>query len=309
MPVYTARKVQLSDLGEFGLINRIKKQIGKLSPAVCGIGDDAAVVPLSSGKFLLLTTDMLVEGVHFTKKMPARAIGHKAIAASISDIAAMGGGSAKYAVISIGVPATCSREFISALYQGIKKTAKDFHVSVVGGDTVRSNKMIINVTLTGEAKSNEVVYRNGARKGDQIFVTGPLGMSLLSGWHLRFVPRIAQANYLVKKYCPTSMIDISDGLVADLGHILDESRVGAIVEENLIPHRRRARLKNALYDGEDFELLFTLPSSQAHKLQKQAGKSYRFYRIGEIVDRGKGFRIKSAKGILKKIKVKGYTHF
>ena len=308
MPVRTARKVRLSDLGEFGLINRIKKQIGKLSSVVCGVGDDAAVVPLSSGKYLLLTTDMLVEGVHFTKKMSAKAIGHKAIAASISDIAAMGG-TAKYAVISIGVPATCSRQFILALYQGIKKTAKIFHVSIVGGDTVRSNKMIVNVALTGEAKSNEVVYRNGARKGDQIFVTGPLGKSLLSGWHLRFVPRIAQASYLVKKCRPTSMIDISDGLVADLGHILDESRVGAIVEESLIPYRRGARLKNAFYDGEDFELLFTLSSSQARKFQKQARKSYQFYRIGEIVDRRKGFQIKSAKGILKKVSVGGYTHF
>jgi len=308
MPARAARKVQLSDLGEFGLIKRIKKQIGKYSSVVCGVGDDAAVVPLSSGKYLLLTTDMLVEGVHFTKKMSAKAIGHKAIAASISDIAAMGG-IAKYAVISIGVPASCSKQFILALYQGIKKTAKKFQVNIVGGDTVRSNKMIVNVALTGEAKRNEVVYRNGARKGDQIFVTGPLGKSLLSGWHLRFVPRIAQASYIVKKCHPTSMIDISDGLVADLGHILEESRVGAIVEESLIPYRRGSHLKNALYDGEDFELLFTLPFLQARKYQKQAKKPYQFYRIGEIVDRGKGFRIKSAKGILKRINVKGYAHF
>lgn len=308
MPVRTAHKVQLSDLGEFGLINRIKKQIGKSSSVVCGIGDDAAVVPLLSGKYLLLTTDMLLEGVHFTTKLPARAIGHKAIAASISDIAAMGG-IAKYAVISLGVPSTCSRQFIAELYQGIRKTAKKFRVHIVGGDTVKSNKMIINVALTGEAKSNEVVYRNGARKGDQIFVTGPLGKSLLSGWHLCFVPRIAQASYLVKKYRPTSMIDISDGLAADLGHILNESRVGAIIKEGLIPHRKGARLKNVLYDGEDFELLFTLSPSQAAHLQKQTRTSYQFYRIGEIVDRPKGLRIRSQKGVLKKISTKGYTHF
>jgi len=302
------RKAQLSDLGEFGLINSIRKQIRKPSSVICGIGDDAAVVPLNSKKHLLLTTDMLVEGVHFTKKIPAKAIGHKAITASISDIAAMGG-TAKYAVVSLGAPATCSKRFISALYQGINQTAKKFRVSVVGGDTVKSNKVIINITLTGEAKKGEIVYRSGARCGDQIFVTGPLGKSLSSGWHTRFVPRTAQASYLVSKYRPTSMIDISDGLVADLGHILNESRVGAIVEENALPYRRGARLKDALYDGEDFELLFTLSSYQARKFQNQARKPFKFYRIGEIVNRRKGFQIKTVTGILKKLSIKGYTHF
>ena len=308
MPAHTVCKVKLSDLGEFGLISDIKRQIGKTPSVVRGIGDDTAVVPFSSEKYLLLTTDMLVEGVHFTKKMSAKAIGHKAIAASISDVAAMGG-IAKYAVISLGVPASCSKQFISALYQGIKKTAKDFHVNIVGGDTVRCHKVIINVTLTGEAKKNEVVYRNGARRGDQIFVTGPLGRSLSSGWHLRFVPRITYAKHLVTKYHPTSMIDVSDGLVADLGHILNESRVGAIIEESLIPCRSGARLKNALYDGEDFELLFTLSSSQARKYQDSRNKQFKYYRIGEIVGHRGNLQMKTAKGILKKINTKGYIHF
>jgi len=308
MSACVTQKVQLSDLGEFGLINGIKKRIGKSSSVVCGIGDDAAVVLVSSGKYLLLTTDMLVEGVHFTKKMPARAIGHKAIAASISDIAAMGG-TAKYAVVSLGVPASCSGQFVFALYQGIKKTAKDFHISVVGGDMVHCHKVIINVALTGEVKRGEVVYRNGARRGDQIFVTGPLGRSLPSGWHLRFIPRTDQANYLIQKCRPTSMIDISDGLAADLGHILHESCAGAVLEEKLLPYRRGARLKNVLYDGEDFELLFTLSAIGARKLQNAAKGKFRFYRIGEIVERRKGLQIKTVKGMLKNISMNGYTHF
>ena len=308
MSARVTQKAKLSDLGEFGLIGDIKKQIGKSSSVICGIGDDAAVVPLSAEKYLLLTTDMLVEGVHFTKEILAKEIGHKAIAVSISDIAAMGG-NAKYAVISLGVPASCSKQFIDLLYQGIKKTAKNFQVNVVGGDTVKSNKVIINVALTGEARKDEIVYRSGARLGDQIFVTGSLGKSLLSGWHAKFIPRIAQAKYLVKKYHPTSMIDISDGLAADLGHILDASRVGAVIEENCIPYRENACLKNALYDGEDFELLFTLSSLEAHKLQSQVKKQFKFYHIGEITNRQNGIKIKTAEGGLKKINAQGYVHF
>jgi len=308
MPVRIPRTVKLSDLGEFGMINRIKKQVKKSSSVIRGIGDDTAVVSISSEKYLLLTTDMLLEGVHFTKKIPAKAIGHKAIATSISDIAAMGG-NPQYAVVSLGVPASCSWQFVSGIYQGIKKTAKEFRMTIVGGDTVQSSKIIINVALVGTVDKNHVIYRSGARKGDHIFVTGPLGKSLSSRWHYRFVPRITQAQYLVKRNKPTSMIDISDGLAADLGHILTESRVGAILEESFIPLRANANLNEALYDGEDFELLFTLPALQAQKLQSRVKNGYLFYHIGKIVDRKEGLQIKTAKGVLKKIEVKGYMHF
>jgi len=308
MPIYTTRTIKLSDLGEFGLINRIKEQVGKSSSVIQGIGDDAAVVAGPSDKYLLLTTDMLLEGVHFTEKSPARAIGHKAIATSISDIAAMGG-KPKYLVISLGMPASASWQFVSGIYQGMAKTAKEFNVSIIGGDTVNSGKMIINVSMVGIVNKKEVIYRSGARVGDHIFVTGPLGRSLLSKWHLCFVPRVAQAQYLVKKYKPTAMIDISDGLAADLGHIMAESKVGAILEENLIPLRRYAILKEALYEGEDFELLFTLPALQAQKLQNLKKKEHVFYRIGQIVGRKKGMQIKTIKGVFKKIQAEGYTHF
>jgi len=298
----------LSQIGEFGLIQRIKKQVERSSSVIQGIGDDTAVVSISSEKYLLMTTDMLLEGVHFSKKMPARAIGHKAMATSISDIAAMGG-DPKYAVISLGAPASCSWQFVSGLYHGIKMTAKNFNISIIGGDTVRSNKIIINVTMVGDVKKNKVIYRNGAREGDHIFVTGPLGKSLSSQWHCRFVPRVTQSQYLIKRNKPTAMIDISDGLASDLGHILNESKVGAILEESHIPLRKSAHLKNALYDGEDFELLFTTPASQAKKLQSRKMKRYSFYCIGKIVDQQKGLQIKTKKGDLKKIKIRGYTHF
>jgi thiamine-monophosphate kinase len=240
--------------------------------------------------------------------MPARKIGHKAIASSISDIAAMGG-IPKFALVSLGAPASAPWAVISQISKGIQRTAKKFHVEIVGGDTIEAKKIIINVALTGEAKHNEVVYRGGARAGDQIFVTGPLGGSLASGRHLRFCPRIAESRYLVKKCKPTAMIDISDGLVADLGHILRESRVGAVIEQDLIPRNPDAALGDALYDGEDFELLFTVSPSKARDLTRSRTGKYRFYRIGQIIAGNRDLRIKTSSGRLKKVNIKGYTHF
>lgn len=302
------RKLRLSDLGEFGLIDLVKKQTGRPPFVVRGIGDDAAVVPFSSKRHLLLTADMLVEGVHFTRDMPARGIGHKAVAAGISDIAAMGG-EAKYAVVSLGAPPACPWPFVSRLYQGMEATAKRFHVGIVGGDTVRSGRIIVNVALAGEARRNQIVYRDGAREGDHIFVTGPLGRSLSSGRHLRFTPRMVQARHLVRHSKPTAMIDISDGLAADLGHILSESRVGAVIEERLVPRRRGARLRDALYDGEDFELLFTLPPAKARALLGQKKRGFSFYRIGEIVGKGEGLQLRTVKGGLRPLDIRGYVHF
>ena len=301
-------KMILSDLGEFGLIGFIDRKIGKCSRALKGIGDDTAVIPLSSRKYLLFTTDMLREGIHFTRKMPAQGIGHKALACNISDIAAMGG-IPQYAVVSLGAPGTCPQRFISGIYDGIRQTAKKFGVEIVGGDTIKCKEIIINVALTGEVGKKHVIYRSGARCGDHIFVTGPLGNSLSSGWHLNFVPRVKEAQYLVKKFRPTAMIDVSDGLAADLGHILSESRVGAVIEEDLIPRRKGASLKQALHDGEDFELLFTLPAAKAKAFESCGGKNFKSYRIGQVVDDEFGLQLRTEESGLKTVKGKGYTHF
>ena len=298
----------LSQIGEFGLINHLRKQIGRPASVVKGIGDDAAVVPLSSQKYLLLTADMLVEGSHFTAKTPARAVGHKAVACSVSDIAAMGG-VPKYAVISLGAPPTLKTDFITQLYEGMQVTAKECGVAIVGGDTVRSHKIIVNVAMTGEVAKRELVTRGGAHAGDLIFVTGPLGRSLQSGWHLWFTPRLAQAQFLVRQFKPTAMIDISDGLAADLGHILEESRAGAVLDQRSIPLRDGATLRDALQDGEDFELLFTLSPGKARKLQRLHKKGYFFRHIGIIAGRPKSLQLKSADGTLKKLSLKGYAHF
>ena len=297
---------KLSQLGEFGLIDLLKKHQGSGTPVVKGIGDDTAVVPLDAKRYLLLTTDMLMEGVHFERKASPRAIGYKALACSISDIAAMGG-RPRYALVSLGVPGSLSWAFVRDLYEGMDTLARKFGVAVVGGDTIKSAKLVINVALTGEANKADVVYRSGARPGDLIFVTGPLGKSLSTGWHLKFVPRVKEARYLVDHIKPTSMIDISDGLAADLGHILEESKVGAVLEETKIPRRSGAHLRQALYDGEDFELLFTVPRRRVALLHRQ--KRFSFYPIGEIVPRNKGLILRDVSQKLKRITPGGYTHF
>ncbi|OGX10585.1 MAG: hypothetical protein A2Y05_01300 [Omnitrophica WOR_2 bacterium GWA2_53_43] len=273
---------------------------------VHGIGDDTAVVPLDARRYLLLTTDMLLEGVHFERKAPPRLIGRKALACSISDIAAMGG-VPRYALVSLGVPGNLSWTFVRDVYQGMDALARPFGVAIVGGDTIKSTKVVINIALTGEAGKSDVVYRSGARAGDQIFVTGPLGKSLSTGWHLKFTPRLKESRYLVRHVKPTAMIDISDGLAADLGHILEESKVGAVLEENEIPRRAGANVRQALYDGEDFELLFTVPRRKAAFWGRQ--KQFRFYPIGEIVPHAKGLLLKNKTGALAKIEPRGYTHF
>lgn len=299
--------MQISRLGEFGLIHLIKKWVGKDEGVIVSIGDDAAVVPYKKNQYLLFTTDMLAEGVHFKRKMNPMLIGHKALAVNISDIAAMGG-IPLYAVVSLGAPKKISVHFIKNIYKGINKLGKRFGVSIVGGDTIRCDKIIINIALIGGVKRKHLVTRLGVRPGDEIFVTGPLGRSYLTGRHLSFTPRIQESQYLVKYFKPTSMIDISDGLLADLNHILTINKVGALLKETQIPLRAQASLKEALSDGEDFELLFTLSRREAQRLKGLKFNKMHFYPIGSIV-RKQTLQLVDKKGQLKKMKVKGFTHF
>lgn len=305
------KKLTLSQIGEFGFINSIRKLITTDSPVVRGMGDDAAVIRLNQNKYLLLTADMLIEGVHFRRNMNPFDIGHKALACSISDIAAMGG-LPKYAVISVGLPANLGISYAKNLYKGIIDTAKKFKISLVGGDTNRSKNIIIDIALVGEVEKNSLVLRSKARLNDIIFVTGFLGNSFKTGKHLKFTPRLNEARVLVNNYRINSMIDISDGLVQDLGHILEESSTGAVIFEKAIPKDKITDLKNALYEGEDFELLFTVSKKEAQKLLKDAlGKKIRFpiKPIGLISDKKKGFTIVSESGRQDKVTVRGFRHF
>ncbi len=291
--------MELSQLGEFGLIDVLKKYAPVSLRVIKGIGDDTAVLPYNKDKFLLFTTDMMAEGVHFTRRMKPQAIGHKALACNISDIAAMGG-LPTFAVVSLGVPRNLPVRFLENLYQGMQALAKQFDVSIVGGDTIKSDKVIINVALLGEVEKKSLVTRDGAKKGDQIFVTGALGGSFKSGGHLTFTPRVAQARFLVKNFKPSAMMDISDGLAGDLNHILKASGVGARLDEATIPRHKGVGIKEVLSDGEDFELLFTLGQAKAKALMawQESQQSFFFYPIGKITG-NRGEFIKSS----------GYQHF
>ena len=289
--------MKLSHIGEFGLIGLLRKQF-------TAIGDDTAVLPFTKDKFQLFTTDMIAEGVHFTLKSPAAKIGHKAMACSISDIAAMGG-TPTFAVVSLGVSPQTKVQFVKDIYTGMQNVCRKFGVAIVGGDTVKSNKLIINVALLGEVPKSCLVTRSGARQGDWIFVSGLLGGSLKSGRHLTFTPRIQESQYLVKNFKPSSMIDISDGLAADLGHILEESKVGAVIYGHKIPRNRDAALANALYDGEDFELLFTISPALGKKLIADK----RFHFIGEIVGRKNSLTLVDRSWRSQRLPFKGFTHF
>ena len=286
-------------IGEFGLIDLIRKQIPVGPKVARGIGDDTAVLFYSKNKYLLFTTDMMAEDVHFTRKMKPYQIGHKALACNISDIAAMGG-LPTFAVVSLGVPASLTVRFVEDIYKGMQALAKQFGVNIVGGDTIRSEKIIINVALLGEVEKKYLATRDGARPGDWVFVSGPLGGSFKSGRHLSFIPRVTEARFLVQNFKPSAMMDISDGLAGDLNHMLKASKVGVKLDETLIPRHQGITLKQALSDGEDFELLFSLSSLKAKKLLDWQEKTKRwfFYPMGQIVKDQK-----------KLMPVQSFTHF
>ncbi|MEW5758533.1 MAG: thiamine-phosphate kinase [Candidatus Omnitrophota bacterium] len=290
-------------IGEFRLIERIKKNIIVSKDVVCGIGDDTAVLKYTKDKYLLLTSDMLVEGVHFTKMIPVFYIGRKALAVSLSDIAAMGG-IPKYANVSIGLPKNTKMKFVDDLYHGINSLAKKYKINIVGGDTVRSQKIVIDVTVIGEVSKAKLILRDRARKGDLLFVSGPLGGSIRKR-HYLFEPQIKQAQYLVSNFKINSMIDLSDSLAISTNIIAKQSNVGIVLYENLIPINAQSNIHEALFMGEDFKLLFTVPKEYAKKLIKDKN----FYEIGEVVDKilGVKFINKNCKEIT--LKPKGFKHF
>jgi thiamine-monophosphate kinase len=301
-----SKSIPLSHIGELRLIEKIQKQVSSSSSVLQGIGDDTAVVRPSAQR-LLLTTDMLVEGVHFRKTTAPELIGRKALAVNLSDIAAMGG-IPRYAVISIGISPRKSVSYMGQLYKGIERLARSFNVSVVGGDTVKSQKTVVNIALTGEVPPNHLVKRTGAKAGDRILVTGPLGNAFKSGHHLRFTPRLAESRFLVKYCKPTAMIDISDGLSSDLFQILRSSKVSAVISQDDIPLRKGATCANAFRDGEDFELLFTLPPQRAERLLAKRSR-FSFYPIGEITSARSRTVVLSATGKKILLRPEGYAHF
>lgn len=296
----------ISQVGEFGLISRFRKSIKTDSSVIKGSGDDCAVIKFDRENYLLFTCDMITQGVDFLPGDDPYLIGKKAVNISISDIAACGG-RPRYCLIALGLPAKSPLTYIDRLAKGFFAASGKYKVNIAGGDVSRANKLTIDVSMLGVVKKENLVLRGGAKKGDIIFVTGSLGGSI-RGKHLSFNPRLKEAQFLAENFHPSAMIDISDGLLQDLGHILEESRAGAVIYEDLIPLSQEARnLSEALYMGEDFELLFTLRPQDAKRLvsKRPAG----FKPIGEIIGKGFGLKIVDRAGRERAVKPRGFRHF
>lgn len=296
----------INKLGEFGLIERFRTAIKTDSSIIRGSGDDCAVLKFDKNSYQLFTCDMIVENVDFTLKDKPYLIGRKSLAVQISDIAACAG-LPRHCLISLSVPAKTSLELADKIFKGMLDIANEYNINIVGGDISRSRQIAIDVSMLGIVEKNNLVLRSGAKQKDIIFVTGELGGSI-RGKHLSFTPRLKEARFLVKNFKINSMIDISDGLAQDLGRILRQSSVGAIIYEDLIPLSKQARnLNEALYMGEDFELLFTLSNKEAKKIFDK--KLTNFKPIGEIADKRLGLRLVDKRNKEKIIEPKGFRHF
>lgn len=296
---------------EIKFIEYLQKRSGKPAKGVkAGIGDDCAVLEFSKDKYLLWASDMLVSGTHFTpEKDPFKKVGRKACAVNISDIAAMGG-TPKYITVSIGVPSNRKDASLKEIYDGMYSICKEYDVQIVGGDTVRADKLVLDVSIMGEVKKKEIVLRSGIKGDDVIMITGPVRNGKKT--HLDFIPRIEEAQCLVKNFKIHSMIDVSDGIAMDLTRICKASRRGARLDISKIPLSKGSTLKDAMYHGESFELLFTLSEKEAKRLLKatKTGKyAHSFHQIGKIPANCKRIlQIDPQKGQIP-LKPLGYSHF
>ncbi len=298
--------MRLKDIGEFGLIKRFQRKIKIDSSVIKGSGDDCAVLKWDKLNYQLLTCDMIIQGVDFRKTDNLELVGRKALAMSISDIAACAG-VPKYAVVALGLPKNMPVKAIDRLTRGLFNLSRKYQINIVGGDISKSAKLIIDVSMLGVVEKKNLCLRSGAKVGDIIMVTGAFGGSI-QGKHLKFTPRLKEARYLVNHFKINSMIDVSDGLSQDLRHILEQSSVGAVLYEKLIPLSKTAgKIIDALCSGEEFELLFTVSRDEASKIIKN--RKYRFTVIGEIMPKAFGLKLISCNSEYAQVKAKGFRHF
>ena len=302
-------------LSETELIQRLTQDLPADSSVLTGPGDDCAVLDWSGSK-LLFKTDAIVEGIHFERDTPPEAIGRKALARALSDIAAMAG-TPTHALITLGVHAEMEPSLIEAVYQGLRDCAREHHVNIVGGETTSLSQLTLSISLIG--KASKPILRTGSAVGDAIFVSGELGGSL-AGHHLNFDPRLKEARWLSDQDIVHAMIDLSDGLATDLRHLLSD-QTGAELLTRALPIRRAAKerardnpsgktaLLAALTDGEDYELLFTVSSKDAVPLLdgwKSAFPKTPLHCIGKITDHP-GIALRDDKGV-KPLTLHGYDH-
>ena len=335
-------RTDISTLGEFGLIDHLTKNIVLKNPGtIKGVGDDAAVFD-TNGKLLLLSTDLLLEGVHFDLTyMPLKHLGYKAAVVNFSDIAAMNG-IPKQLTVSLAISNRFSLEAIVEIYNGIKMACSKYQVDLVGGDTSSSlTGLLLSITVTGEAEKDEIVYRNGAQENDLLCVTGDLGGAYTGLLVLEREKQVYKANpamqpeltgydYVLGRQLkpeartdirnllvgigvhPTSMIDISDGLASEILHICSQSNVGCRLYEEKIPIDPETKQTAnefkivptvcALNGGEDYELLFTVRQEDYDKIKDIAGISM----IGHMTTPSDGAHLITTDGLVMELTAQGW---
>ncbi|HYG01863.1 MAG TPA: thiamine-phosphate kinase [Chryseosolibacter sp.] len=338
------KRNEIKDLGEFGLIDRIAADFAVQNPtSIKGIGDDAAVVHGGTDR-MLISTDMLVEGIHFDLAFtPLHHLGYKAVAVNVSDIAAMNG-RAEQITVSIGLSNRFSLEAVDALYQGIKAACQSYNVDLIGGDTTASySGLIISVTVIGRANEEMIAYRNGAQPNDIVCVTGDLGAAFLGLKILQrekevfeadpqMQPDLEKYEYMVGRQLkpearadivfdlaehrvkPTSMIDISDGLASEILHLSKQSKVGIRIYEDKLPidsfaYETAVEFKIdpvtcALNGGEDYELLFTISKDDQEKLKNHPD----IHMIGYVHERADENVMITKQGTVVPLRAQGWDH-
>lgn len=339
------KRTEVSEYGEFGLIDHLTKDLKiHQSSTIKGVGDDAAVID-NDGFLTVVSTDMMVEGIHFDLMyFPLKHLGYKAIVSNLSDICAMNA-RPRQVTVSVAISNRFSVEAMDELYAGMKAACDAYQVDLVGGDTTSSNRgLIISVTAIGQGEKDKLVYRNGAKPGDLICITGDLGAAYLGlqllerekqlylqnpdvkpdleeqkhavGRFLKPEARMDMIEILDKaQLVPTAMIDISDGLSSDLMHICKQSGVGAIVEETGVPIHSDTKLlalkfnldpiNCALNGGEDYELLFTIDEKDVEKIRLLPD----IWIAGEITEKEEGLKLHTSGGKRHDLFAQGWKHF
>jgi len=325
----------LARVGELALLRKICRRLPLRKDVIIGAGDDCAVVGIAGDKNYdyLLKSDGVVEGVHFKSDAKPELVGHKALGRVLSDIAAMGG-EPLWILVDLVAPARTPIKRIDAIYSGMGKLARNFGAAIVGGDVSAGKELQLHVFGMGRVKKGKAVLRSGANADDAIFVTGALGGSI-AGKHLEFQPRLREGEWLARGKWATAMIDISDGLLRDLGHIVSAGRVGARLELDKIPisasiatfgrlmdnpPRLAAtpplegisrELYHALSDGEDYELLFTVPARKVKIFMKAWRRAFKLActRIGWITAQKGSLDGIDSEGKIIKLNDAGFEHF
>jgi thiamine-monophosphate kinase len=333
--------MELKEIGEFGFIRRISRGcVVRPEGVERAIGDDAAAFVVPSGGLTLVTTDLLVERVHFLRNATTPFnLGHKAMAVNLSDIAAMGG-TPREAFVSTAIPAGCPVEYLDALYDGMKSLAARHGVNILGGDTTGSAvDLVLNVTVIGYVPRREILYRSGARSGDVVCVTGTVGDSraglhlVLKGAppsdagqralfdaHILPRPHLEEGRFLASSGAATAALDVSDGLSSDLMRIVEESRVGIRVRADSIPispalrdfcaREKRDPVRYALSGGEDYVLAVTIRPEQVDAVSREFAARFGrpLHRIGDVIDSGL-LELVTEDGRTEGVQPTGWDHF